>query len=423
MSDDRQFPSPRASSGARRAPAAAPHSRRGRPRARRDGGLPGVASVRDHEPRRLVPLDSDACLRGACRPRPRPVRLQPVGRRRATGSPRPAWDPQRRRAHSDLQRGAGDPGADYRRGGRARAGARDLGPRRRRAAGDRRAGCLARCPVPRAADARARQGGERQLCAWRRRRRDPGVPGCRSRRRARLPARHARLLRRQARRARPDAAGLLQRHQLRARQRTGLRGAVPRADPLLSAAPAREEPVERGLLVRHQRARASRGAPGGRWRSNRHDHRGHPHDHPAAPGGLADGLSQRGAGAWPRGRRRRPVPASAQPMGDRRDAGPPDRESTHGQRPDGRPAARLRRDPARLVRLLAHARLPCPAAARPDLRKHSDHRRWAHVRHRLRRHVRAPAGGALPARPRGVSARSCRSSSTSCGCRPTSLQP
>ena len=182
MSDDRQFSSPRASADARRAPAAAPDSHRGRPRARRDGGLSGVACDLDHEPRRLVPLDPDARLRGPRRHRPRPVRIQPVGRRRPAAPPRPASDPQHRRAHSDLQRRAGDPGADHRRRGRARAGARDVGPRRRRSAGNRRAGCLARCPVPGAADARARQGGQRQPCAWRRRRRDPGVPGCRPRR-------------------------------------------------------------------------------------------------------------------------------------------------------------------------------------------------------------------------------------------------
>ena len=162
--------------------------------------------------------------------------------------------------------------------------------------------------------------------------------------------------------------------------------------------------MERRLLVRHQRARTGRGASRGRWRCNRHDHRGHSHHHPVPPGRLADDLPQRGACAWPRGRRCRPVPASAQPVGDRRDAGAPDRESTHRQRFDARPEARLRRDPARLVRLVAYARLPCPAAARARLRAHPDHRRWAHLRHRFRRHVRAPAGGALSPRPWGVSA-------------------
>ena len=299
MSDDHQVPSPRASSGARRAPAAAPHSRRGRPRARRDGGLPGVASDRDHEPRRLVPLDSDACLRGACRHRPRPVRLQPVGRRRAAASPRPAWgspaSPCSFRPSTRGRRSWCRPSPRRSRSSRCtRPGSSTTASGRRS-----RAGGLARCPVPRAADARARQGGERQLRAWRRRRRDPGGPGCRSRRRARLPAATLGYFG-------DKRVALVQTPQdfynvtLRARQRAGLRRAVPRADPLLSAAPAREEPVERGLLVRHQRARPSRGAPRGRRRSNRHDHRGHPHDHPHAPGGLADGLSQRGAGAGPR---------------------------------------------------------------------------------------------------------------------------
>ena len=63
---------------------------------------------------------------------------------------------------------------------------------------------------------------------------------------------------------------------------------APRAGPLLSDPPARQEPLGWSVLVRYRRGRPGRGAARRRRRRDRHDHRGHPHDDPPPPRGLAD---------------------------------------------------------------------------------------------------------------------------------------
>ena len=144
--------------------------------------------------------------------------------------------------------------------------------------------------------------------------------------------------------------------------------------------------------------RASGPARGGRLR-DRDDHRGHPHHDPLPSPRLAQRLPQRGPRPRPRRRRRGAVPAPAEPLGHRRDAGPQDREPARGARPATRPAPRLRRDAARLVRRLADARLPDPAAGRAPHRRDPDRRRRGHVRALLRHHLRAPAARPVPAGP------------------------
>ena len=74
---------------------------------------------------------------------------------------------------------------------------------------------------------------------------------------------------------------------------------------------AGKEPLGRRVLVRHEFGRPRRGPARYRRGRDRHHHRGHPHDRPAAPPGLADRLSQRGSRAWAGGEQRRPTSSSA----------------------------------------------------------------------------------------------------------------
>ena len=66
-----------------------------------------------------------------------------------------------------------------------------------------------------------------------------------------------------------------------------VRRALPRADALLSAPPAGQEPMERRVLVRHERGRARDRAARRRRLRDRDDHRGHPHHDPLPPARLA----------------------------------------------------------------------------------------------------------------------------------------
>ena len=180
--------------------------------------------------------------------------------------------------------------------------------------------------------------------------RTDGRARARARRRPRPPARRARharrLLRRPRGRARAEPARLLQ-----PRLRPALRPRTPRAVGLLRCDLPRQGPPQRLLLVRLRRADPARRAARGRWRRNRDDRRGLPHDDQAPSRRLAHPLRQARRRAGTRAPRPRRLSAATRSLGARQPRG-----VHHAGEPVPRPwpdlqaTAQLSREPDRLSR-------------------------------------------------------------------------
>ena len=278
-----------------------------------------------------------------------------------------------------------------------------MGPRRWPARLGARARRAARREVPLPAEQRARQGRQPELrprsCRGRHRRR----PRRRPHPDGPLPDRHPALLRRREAGLRPDPAGLLQPRFVRARAAVE-RPDLQRGGRLLPRDRPGEDALVGAVLVRHLRPGPNERPALRRRRRHRQRDRGHPHDDPDVSSRLDRDLPQRGPRPRTGPRRRERLPAPAQPLGDRRDAGPAAREPAPRPGALGRPAAVVPDDALRLVRLVADARLHAhPGRGRPD-RRGADQCPGDHLRAVLHRDAEPPVRRPPAARPRPLPA-------------------